>query len=396
MTLAQLQQAMSQSKLAQDKLEWEKQQPVVVGPEAALVSRSGGTPIFTNTNQRGNSQGTQTERAFRGLATAQRKVNSGIQLTPEEELDTEVFRAVLSQERLVTDPATGQQSLIKPLTIPSTITVGMPRQNQPIAPNQQGAMSSAASTAGISADAALTQGPRPMPTQPGAPTNTAPRKPLDQASEKELQGFSDASSQMDDLFRGFQPTYGGFLLDSIANAAMTAGRRLPDSVLAKFKQEGLPEQANWWQKYYNWANDIRAAKFGLTLTGNELLAFERSTPKPSDSPKSIQTALQEQMRILADKQKSRIAGLTAGGYNPSQISETAGPTRRAFETEQEALDAVRSGQVSTGIPGIPKDVLNMPKNKVFNIDGIGSVRGILRNDGKYYVTQGGRTFRVEE
>ena len=386
--LSQLAQQMQAQSLAREKCNYEKEQPIVVGPGSALVKRTGGAPVFENPNQRSSGFGTQTERAFKGLASAQRKVNSGVPLTEEEELDAQVYRAVLSQERVVTDPVTQQSQLMKPITIPSSITVGIPRA----------AVSETPSTTAPAqaSDAAFIPGPRPMPTSPGAPPQNAPRKALDQPSEKELQGLNDASQQMQNLFSEFQPSYGGWALDSLAEGALALGRRLPEPLLDRFKQKGLVDQANWWQKYYNWSNDIRAAKFGLTLTGNELTAFNKANAKPSDTPEQIQAALKTQFEIMANKQRNRIAGLRAGGYNPEQIDQTAGPTRQAFDTPEEALDAVRSGRVSTAQVAIPKEVFRMPRSKDFDIQGVGKVRGTLRADGKYYVTQGGKTFRVDE
>ena len=344
------------------------QKPTVVGPESSLVSPTG-QPVYTNPAQRPNA-GTQTERALKGLMTLQRK-SAAAPLTEDEEMDAQVYRPVLSQERVVTDPVTNQQTRFTPLTIPDSISVGRPR------------------TAPEGAEA------RPMPTAPGAPPQGSPRKPLDQADQKELQGFNDASKQIQGLMGGFQPTYGGWALDPIGNAALAVGRRAPAKVLERFKQEGLAEQATWWQNYYQWANDIRAAKFGLTLTGNELQAFERSTPKPSDDPEQIQTALQNQMAVLADKQRNRIGGLTTAGHNRAQIDATAGPVRQSFDTDEDALEAVRSGRAGSASVAIPKEVFRMPKNKEFNIGGL-RLRGTLRADGNYYVTQGGKTFRVEE
>ena len=370
--------------------------PVSVGPGSVLVRKKDGSPLYANPNDRSN--GTQTERAFRGLALAQRKVNSGQPLTPEEELDAQVHRAVLSQERIFTDPATGQQSLIKPLTIPSHITVGIPQQQ----PAQLASMDSSSPSSAQpmqSPDAALAPGIRPVPTQPGAPSNAAPRKPLDQASEKELQGFNDASKQMGDLFATFQPTYGGFVLDPVADVALKAGRRLPESVLKKLGQEGLGEQANWWQRYANWSNDIRAAKFGLTLTGNELTAFEKATAKPSDTPEQIQQALKQQMEILANKQRNRLAGLKEGGYNMGQASATAGPLRETFDSESAARDAAlaatAAGQPYTAAVEIPRETFNKPKGKVFDIPGSGKVIGQLRADGNYYTQKNGKFYRIE-
>jgi hypothetical protein len=119
----------------------------------------------------------------------------------------------------------------------------------------------------------------------------------------------------------FKPGYGGSTFKLGGQLRTEAGRRLPDSVLP----EGEKERARWWMQYKQWSNDIRAAKFGLTLTGNELTAFEAATAKESDDDETIENALRDQMQIVKDKLDSRINSLRAGGYNVEQAEALAFP-----------------------------------------------------------------------
>lgn len=378
--------------------------PVAVSASSSLVNPRSGKEIYRSPDKPVTSAGTMNERAYQTLSTLQRKHQMGQPLTDDEHMQAQMARSLLSQERAVVDPATGQTTLFKPLSLPSSWVVGLdsyrPAGSAPATAQSQ--------QAGEATQSAPTPAPQPNAlSSPGqvrlAPSatgisNDAPRRPLDQQSEKELQGFNDANSQLSSLFKKFEPTYGGFALDSIATTALAAGRRLPESALTKLKSEGLADQAQWWQGYYNWANDVRANKFGLTLTGNELQAFERSTPRPSDTPAQIQASLKQQMQILGNKVDNRLSGLQAGGYNMEQAKKTAGPqyiSGPAADVERAISENDPKARWLRGLPEIPAEVFKMPTSKSVEVDGQKLI-GTLRADGKYYVRRNGKTYRVED
>jgi hypothetical protein len=278
----------------------------ITGPGQVMVDDDG-KPLYTNPNQRPGGDGTQYERALGKLRELQGIVDKGGTLSQEQYYEAQSARAMLSQERVWVDPVTQQVMIHKPFPIPEGMSVGSERRKSggaPAAPQGYGG-SGRLSPAGV----------------PSAVPNTGGRKALDAGSEKELSGLGDANKQLQDLMTSFKPGYGGSTFKLGGQLRTEAGRRLPDSVLP----EGEKERARWWMQYKQWSNDIRAAKFGLTLTGNELTAFEGATPKESDDDETIENALRDQMQIVKDKLDSRINSLRAGGYNVEQAEALAFP-----------------------------------------------------------------------
>jgi len=284
------QQAESLKEVARHNRSMEdKSKYMVVGPGQMLTAD--GKEVFTNTNEKPG--GTQYERALEILRSAELKHRRGEQLTPEEQLHAQDSAALLSRQQMYQDTRTGQWFIQPPMDI---------SHYQSVAKVPPGG-AHLASVPGLA-----------VPNAPGAG-----RIALDAGTEKEMQGLGDARAQLNNLIPQFKDEYGGFSLDAAGQLAIEAGRRLPEGTLG-----ANPDLANWWQSYYNWSNDVRAAKFGLTLTGNELTAFERATPKPGDDPKIIRRALAKQLAILEEKGKRRIDSIKAGGGNVPQAEALYG------------------------------------------------------------------------
>jgi hypothetical protein len=260
--------------------------------------------LDTQANRRDPSQ---MERALDVIRTYHLKDSMAPgTLTPEEQANLHNAVAIVGQVRTAIDPVTQRMETIQPLTL------------------RRSTVRRSTATASRTRSRATC-----FRTRPAMAASRSTR------SEKELQGFNDASTQLFSLGQDFKPNWGGWMLDPVAQGAIMAGRRLPDSVTKAMGKPDLADQAAWWQRYYNWSNDVRAAKFGLTLTGNELQAFERATPKPSDKPELIAQGLKTQLDILRAKQQNRTAGLVAGGYNPEQVRETAGHERTLGAPDEE-------------------------------------------------------------
>lgn len=286
----------------------------------------------------------QMERGLDTIKKAYGKFQMNQELKPDEVTDLHNAVAVVGQVRTALDPVTQRMETMQPLTMPGIYSPMFEKYG------------------------VVNGKPAEVFKDPAGNG----RKAIDQASEKELQGFNDASTQLFDLAKGFKPNYGGWMLDPVGQGAIMAGRRLPDSVLKAVGQPDLSKQAEWWQNYYNWSNDVRAAKFGLTLTGNELTAFERATPKPSDKPEVIANGLKQQLDILRNKQENRTSGLVAGGYNPEQVRQTAGHERSIVPNDEAAIrmveDAGRRGQLATSMPMTQDAPKSWPKPNAKAID----------------------------
>jgi hypothetical protein len=382
--------------MIQNRRTQEQQNRPVVVPPGSVLTRDG-KEVFVNQNQRPQA-GTQTERAFGLLLNLQKKADSGQPLTDEEEMAARTAHAMLSRQETRLDPVTNQFLTYNPLTIPPEITVGRGNR-QPAQPLAPGATPTLASQGG------------PVPVMrpvdvPGPAPGTGGRKPLDAGTEKEFQGLGDAAKQLADLTQTVGDNFGGWVLDSVADAALAAGRRLPVDVLEKtpgLNKPGLKHEAEWWMKYRNWANDVRAAKFGLTLTGNELQAFNAATPKQSDDPETIRNGLKTQMELIRGKLGSRMEAVRTSGQNVEQAQSLAGPDRLVVDPATTAVDksgvsydvdAVRRLQQAGNTPTSVQ--IRRPKTKAFKVDGGGSVVGTLGADGNYYTVREGKRFRIEE
>ncbi len=215
------------------------------------------------------------------------KVNQIIAKT--RQMQTETDQAILNQQHMVIDPVTNKPMYIQPLTVPPSITVGK-----------------AGATAG---------------TNPSIPTNQVPtmdqgRKALDSGTEKKFTDIGNGLQQMNMFAKDFKPEYGGFGSELLGEGAIQLGRRVPDSKYA--------DTANYWSSYRQWLTDVRAAKFGMTLTGYELKAFNQYTSNPSDSPAVIQNNMQRQFAIVNAAAQRELGALSVSGQNVKQGETLSG------------------------------------------------------------------------
>lgn len=309
----------------------------VVPEGAALVDRQRNVVMQ---NPRNRPDGTMNERAFATLRTLKLKQASGAPLTEEDWLKADEARSILSQSRMQIDPVTQQPMWSQAITIPPSLDLWAQRAPGQTAPAQSGGDSGVPARSGPTND---------VPQGPG-------RKALTADETKTLRGLGEAQKQIEDLSDTFSPKFSGFVFDSVGDLAIQAGRRLPEEVLRKIPgitNQDVTGTAEWWQRYYQWANDVRAEKFGLTLTANELEAFNRAMPKPSDTPQAVQRGLENQTNLLRSKIVQNLNAVSQAGFNTAQAEALAfppGPPRVRL-AEQAVQNPVRqqvSPQESSG------------------------------------------------
>lgn len=204
------------------------------------------------------------------------------------QMQTETDQAILNQQHMIIDPVTQKPMYIQPLQVPPSITVGK-----------------AGATAG---------------TNPSIPTNQVPsmeggRRPLDGGTEKKFSDIGNGLQQIDLLKNGFKDDYGGFVSKTAGDLAIEMGRR----GVTKWA-----DTANFWQTYRQWGTDIRALKFGLTLTPAELKSFEGFTVNPSDSPDLIKKNIQKQEDLVNAAAQRELSGLNVSGQNVNQGEALSG------------------------------------------------------------------------
>lgn len=229
-----------------------------------------------------NAHTTQAERSMATLRNLQLQVDGGKPLTKEQQLEAESARNLLEQQRPVIDPISGKLMLSQPIEVPKGITVGG-------ASKQRGNV---------------------LPSLSGG------RKPLDAGTEKKFTDIGSGLSQIDRFTNDFKPEFGGFVSETVAEGAIQAGRR---GIIPKY--EGM---ANFWQEYRQWLTDMRAAKFGMTLTGYELQAFKQYTSNPGDSPDIIKRNMTRQLEIIHKAADRELKALDVSGQNVKQGEALSG------------------------------------------------------------------------
>lgn len=118
----------------------------------------------------------------------------------------------------------------------------------------------------------------------------------------------------------FQDKYAGYKMQAVGNAAMTAGRYLPEGVVGK----DLAEASTFWQGYDRFKNVVRNDLFGSALTKPETEAFERADVNPGMDPAQIKRNLATQQTIAENGLKRKANALISAGYKPETIAAAYG------------------------------------------------------------------------
>lgn len=269
-----------------------------------LMSDFGLTPEQAGVALNGNTQ------SLIASGMDPQKVQQIVQKT--RQMQTETDQAILNQQHMIIDPATQKPMYIQPLTVPPSISVGK---------------------AGAAAG-----------TNPAIPTNQTPsmdggRKSLDSGTEKKFTDMGNAIQQLDMLQKGFKDEYGGFLSKNAANVAIELGRRGVDK---------WADTANFWQTYRQWGTDVRALKFGLTLTPAELKSFDSFTVNPSDSPALIKKNIQRQQDIIHSAAQRELGALNVSGQNVNQGETLSGVKMLTKEPQEPIVRPLNQAPVIQG------------------------------------------------
>lgn len=287
--------------------------------EAIKTGDTEGQQIYENLIKN-RQDPTANERYMGTLQELSKKHESGEALSQDDIRRGEAAIATLTVPRVFTDPVTQQVYQIPPMQIPSSLT-SWRQSNTP--------------------SSTPTPKPIPLPTTGG-------RKPLDAGTEKDMNLIGDNRSLAYGLRSGYDPSYGGWKSTTLGDAVVEFKRRFGDDT-------GM---ADWWQSYRQWVIEIRHAKFGATLTGNELAAFNQIVANPSQDPKVIEANLNKQIEILEKAAARRATALAKEGYNTEAIDARITPQPIATgKNKGKASAPVPTNAVVTDVPaGIdPKD-----------------------------------------
>lgn len=180
-------------------------------------------------------------------------------------------------------------------------------------------------------------GPQPTAIPGGGTIQNIPGKGkgLDNSARDELTKASGGVLELTELVKSFDPSFGGFMFDTLGDADNLRKRNFPDALGGK-DEKG---QAQWWQRYQQFANLERNKLFGAALTPGEAAEFNKAMVSPGMKPDEIRANLSRQ-RDVASKALSRIVNsMVASGYNAQAI---------------EAATGIPVGELPSAIGGVPQ------------------------------------------
>lgn len=102
-------------------------------------------------------------------------------------------------------------------------------------------------------------------------------------------------------------------------------------------------QAQWWQDYQSFKNNVRHELFGASLTSTEKAEFEKAIVSPGMAPSEVKKNLKRQKDIIA-KSLARVSKVyEAGGYSKDQLDIYRGGDGAASEGSGE-MEIIRDPQ----------------------------------------------------
>lgn len=182
-------------------------------------------------------------------------------------------------------------------------------------------------------------------TPTAAQTTAAQGRPLPANIVTKLSSDSGKLANLGELQRSFQNDFAGSGFGG--GAENLAGRLgLPGAT---------PGQAEWWQQYDRYKNEVRNELFGASLTEGEQRAFEAADITPNMGPEVLRRNLAKQSEVIQKGLERQARTWGAQGYNREAIREATGVDVGAVRagaggdiprpTTQAAFDALPVGAI---------------------------------------------------
>lgn len=124
--------------------------------------------------------------------------------------------------------------------------------------------------------------------------------------EKRYQGLD----QQKRLARTFRDDYAGAMFDWTGELENTIGKKLGDT-----------GQAQWWQDYQTYVNQVRNDLFGSALTEQEKGEFLKAMVTPGMDPGQVKQNIARQEKISEDAYKRFFSTYSKGSYNKEQLGD---------------------------------------------------------------------------
>lgn len=131
------------------------------------------------------------------------------------------------------------------------------------------------------------------------------------AKDKEVsqvEGLDSMAQGLEQLKKDFKPEYASLGVLGFGSDAVLEYKR-------RFGDKKANDAVSWWSRYEQMQAPNRHSLFGATLTGNELKSYQKFTAKPSDSPETVKSMLQDQINYTQGTASGRRRALESAGYS---------------------------------------------------------------------------------
>lgn len=139
-------------------------------------------------------------------------------------------------------------------------------------------------------------------------------KPLPLGAVNSLTKDAGKLANLQDLTPRFQDSFAG---NTITGSA--------ENMMGRLGIPGATEgQADWWQQYDRYKNEVRNELFGASLTSGEQAAFKAADVEADMAPARVRANLAKQAEIIQKALQRKAKVWAAQGYNRAAIEEATG------------------------------------------------------------------------
>lgn len=146
-----------------------------------------------------------------------------------------------------------------------------------------------------------------------------PGKALPSAAINEITAKDKLASQLGGITAQFKDDYSGLTpSETLGGVENWLGR-------AGIGTQGMKDQANWWQQYQDYSNQILRELSGAAVTLPEAERFKKANIYPGMSPDMIRERLRQQQEIADQAYSKLVQNYGRGGYNVQDFPVKAAP-----------------------------------------------------------------------
>lgn len=155
-----------------------------------------------------------------------------------------------------------------------------------------------------------------VPGGPEDPTRKKGKSSLTMPEQNKLAGMGTNLSNLERITGSFSPDYAGYTYGFGAPSVTVKG-------WGWLGDKGITE-ADWWQDYQSFVNQVRHDQFGAALTATEKAEFEKAMVTKNIDPRLAKKNLDRQTQIAHAAAMRMAKSMAAGGKNVEQISLQTG------------------------------------------------------------------------